>query len=327
MQRFEADLLAQLQQRGDAVSGRVLVACSGGGDSVALLVLLWSLRKSLELELSVAHADHGLRPEAPEDAAFVRQLCRALDLDLVEASLGVAAHAKDRGIGLEMAARELRWDWLAQETHRSGASAVATGHTLDDHTETVFLRLARGGGLGCLQPLAPRQGLRWSPLVELRRAALREYLVAREVPWREDASNAEPFTARNRWRPLLAALREEAPQLDVHLFETHRQAHEAQALAQRLIAGWEGHRWVLGEAEVHLERGDWNEPDLRWTLENAFHRLGWSREAHLLRGLTPWLVQRLAKVRKPSSWGNFQLNPEPNGRYLHLRQSPPSAGA
>jgi tRNA(Ile)-lysidine synthase len=324
--RFESDLLAQIQRRGDGVAGRVLVACSGGGDSVALLVLLWALRKSLGLELSVAHVDHGLRPESPEDADFVRQLCRALDLDLVEATLGVKAHAEDQKLGLEMAARELRWNWLRSEAEQACAAAVATGHTLDDHTETVFLRLARGGGLGCLHPLAPRQGLRWSPLAELRRAELRAYLEARRIPWREDASNAEPFTARNRWRPLIERLRGEAPELDRHLFETHRQAEEAEALAQALIASWEGTRWAIADGHVIFQRGAWTEPELRWTLEVAFHRLDWPREAALLRGLSPWLVQRLTRRltrgRKSSAWGNFHLNPEPDGGYLHLTQGP-----
>lgn len=323
MNRFESDLLAQIQRRGDGVSGRVLVACSGGGDSVALLMLLWTLRKSLGLDLSVAHADHGLRTESPEDAAFVRQLCRTLDLDLAEASLGVRAHAETRSIGLEMAARDLRWNWLRQEATQWGGEAVATGHTLDDHSETVFLRLARGGGLGCLQPLAPRQGLRWSPLAETRRADLRAYLDSKQIPWREDASNAEPFTARNRWRPLVANMRREAPELDRHLFETHLQAAEAEALARTLIAGWEGSRWSIEDGTLIFKRGPWTEVELRWTLEAAFRRLGWPRESALLRGLAPWLTERLAHARKPSSWGNLHLNPEPSGKYLHLRQSPP----
>ena len=327
MNRFESDLLAQIQRRGDGVRGRVLVACSGGGDSVALLVLLWRLRKSLGLDLAVAHADHGLRTESSEDAAFVRQLCRALDLDLVEASLGVKAHAETRGLGVEMAARELRWDWFRQEAEQSGAGAVATGHTLDDHTETVFLRLARGGGLGCLHPLAPRQGLRWSPLAELRRADLRAYLVARNIPWQEDATNTEPFTARNRWRPILDTIRQEAPELDSHLFETHRQAEEAEQLAQTLIAGWEGTRWSIADAGIIFQREIWNERDLRWVLDSAFRKLGWPRESALLRGLAPWLSGRLAHGRKPSSWGNFNLNPEPGGWYLHLRQVPPPSRA
>ncbi len=323
MNRFEADLLAQIQRRGDAVTGRVLVACSGGGDSVALLLLLWTLRKSLGLELAVAHADHCLRPESAHDADFVRQLCRALDVDLVEASLGVRAHAVARGIGLETAARELRWDWLRQEAEQGHASAVATGHTLDDHTETVFLRLARGGGLGCLHPLAPRQGLRWSPLAETRREELRAYLAARKVPWREDASNAEPFTARNRWRILLGDLRQEAPHLDRHLFETHLQAQEAEDLARELVAGWEGLRWRIEGDCLALRREAWSEVHLRWTLETGFRRLGWAREADLLRGLSPWLAERLLRARKPSGWGNFHLNPEPSSGYLHLRQGPP----
>ena len=325
MKRFESDLLAQIQRRGDGVSGRVLVACSGGGDSVALLVLLWSLRRSLGLELTVAHVDHGLRPESEADADFVRQLCRALDLDLAEASLGVKAHAADRGIGVEMAARELRWDWLRQEATGTGATAVATGHTLDDHTETVLIRLARGGGLGSLRPLAPRQGLRWSPLVECRREELRDYLRQRGVPWREDPTNDEPFTTRNRWRALLADIRREAPELDRHLFETHRQAEEAQALAHRLVASWRDSRWSIGDGEVVFTIGSWTEPELRWTLETAFRELGHPLEASLLRGLAPWLVARLATARR-ASWGNFFLNPEPGGRYLHLRQGSPPSG-
>lgn len=323
MNRFEADLLAQIQRRGDGVSGRVLVACSGGGDSVALLVLLWTLRKSLGLDLSVAHADHGLRPESPEDADFVRHLCRALDLDLAEASLGVKAHAQERGLGIEMAARDLRWDWLRQEAEQACARVVATGHTLDDHTETVFLRLTRGGGLGCLRPLAPRQDPRWSPLAQTRRADLRTYLISKRIPWREDASNTEPFTARNRWRPLLDAVRMEAPDLDRHLFETHLQAEESEHLARALIASWEGRRWSIADGDIVFKREPWTEPDLRWTLESAFRRLGWPREAALLRGLSPWLAERLATARKPSSWGHFHLNPEPDGGYLHLRQGPP----
>lgn len=322
MNRFEADLLAQIQRRGDDVRGRVLVACSGGGDSVALLVLLWTLRKSLAIELSVAHADHQLRLESPEDADFVRQLCRHMDLDLVEASLGVKDHAKDQRIGLEMAARELRWNWLRQEAGQCRAVAVATGHTLDDHTETVFLRLARGGGLGCLKPLASRQGLRWSPLAETRRSELRAYLASRNIPWREDATNAEPFTARNRWRPLLQELRKEAPELDRHLFETHLQAEEAEHLAKALIAGWEGTRWFTTADDICFRRETWTETELRWTLEAAFRRLGWPREAALLRGLAPWLVEGLAHARKPASWGNFHLNLEPGDGYLHLRHEP-----
>ena len=318
MNRFEADVLAQTRRRGDGVEGgRVLVAISGGGDSTALLSILWALRKSLGLELSLAHADHGLRPESSEDAAFVRDLARDLDLDLAEACLDVKGHADRAGLGLETAARELRWAWLRAEAEACGAAAIATGHTQDDHTETVFLRLQRGGGAGTLTPLPARQDRRWSPLIECRRESLRRYLSGKGLPWREDASNEDPFTARNRWRKLLASLREEAPLLDRHLWETHLQVRELRALAEAGLRAEEGVRWRLADGALWLASGAWDETRLRGVLELAFRSLGWPREAAALRALAPWLLERLAGHGGVTAWGNFTLNHEPDGAYLH----------
>lgn len=318
MNRFETDVLAQIRRRGDGVEhGRVLVAISGGGDSTALLSVLWALRKSLGIEISLAHADHGLRPEAAEDAAFVRDLARALDLDLAEACLDVKAHAERAGLGLETAARDLRWAWLRAEAEACGAMAITTGHTQDDHTETVFLRLQRGGGAGALMPLPARQDLRWSPLIECRRDSLRRYLTAKGMPWREDASNEEPFTARNRWRKLLEAIRDEAPLLDRHLWETHLQVRELHALAEAGLRAEEGLRWRVEDQIVWLARGSWTEPRLRSVLDLAFRDLGWPREAAALRALAPWLLERLSGHDPVTAWGNFTLNHEPNGAYLH----------
>jgi tRNA(Ile)-lysidine synthetase-like protein len=317
--RFETTWLGQIQSRGDGIrEKRVLVACSGGGDSVALLCFLWAVRKSLDLDLVVAHADHGLRMEATEDALFVQQLCRYLDLDLVEARFDVEFHAKREGIGLEMAARDLRWAWLRAEAASCGASVVATGHTLDDHTETVFLRLARGGGIGSLTPLPVRQELRWSPLIEIRRSDLRAYLQQKRIPWREDASNEDAFTARNRWRKLLVALREEAPTLDANLWETHLQVSELQRFRDSYMASLEGRRWNISDGALWMEKGTWDADELRWLLDAAFRRLGWNREADQLRNLTAWLLPLLdRKSAKKKIWGGWQLNSAPNGWKLH----------
>ncbi|BDU76586.1 tRNA lysidine(34) synthetase TilS [Mesoterricola sediminis] len=310
MNRAEARWLDQVLRRDDGIRDcRVLVACSGGGDSLALLAFLWAVRKSLGLELAVAHAHHGLRPEADAEADLVRRVCRNADLDLAEARFDVRAHAAATGQGLETAARELRWSWLRAEAASSGAAAVATGHTLDDHTETVLLRLARGGGSGCLTPLAARQGLRWSPLVEARREDLRAYLRRRGLAWAEDASNAEPFTPRNRWRALLGPLRAEAPALDAHLWETHLQVAELAAFRDRQVAAWRGTRWDALGGEVRLAPV-WTEPDLRFALEAAFRELDWPREADLLRALAAWLRPRLMRrSRRPGAWGGFRLEP------------------
>ncbi len=318
MNRFEADVLSQIRRRGDGVeNGRVLIALSGGGDSTALVAALWALRKSLNLEISLAHADHGLRAEAQEDAAFVRDLARSLDLDLAEASLDVKAHAEKAGLGLETAARELRWAWLRAEAEACGALAVATGHTLDDHTETVLLRLQRGGGAGALTPLPARQGPRWSPLIQCRRESLRRYLESKGLPWREDASNDEPFTPRNRWRKLLGSIRDEAPLLDEHLWETHLQVRDLRELAEASLLETQGKDWALTGNALRLQPGKWNEARLRLVLELAFRELGWPREAAALRALAPWLRERLAGHEPVTTCGNFSLNLEPDGAYLH----------
>lgn len=314
MNRFEADLLAELRRRGDGVSGvRILVACSGGGDSTALLALLGALRKSLELDLVVAHADHGLRVGGGEDAEFVRALCRAWDLDLVETTLGVKVHAESHGMGLEMAARELRWAFLRAEAESCGASVVATGHTLDDHTETVFLRLQRGSGLRCLTPLPPRQDLRWSPLVGLRRAHLRDYLRSRSIPWREDPTNSEPFTPRNRLRPLLEGLRAEMPHLDTHLLETHRQMAEGEALGERWMRLGLGASWSLGPTGLTLAPRGWDAAELAWLLAFAWPELG----SDAVRDLAAWGVQVLSTTG--GNRGGWSLHPMEAGWLL----SPP----
>jgi tRNA(Ile)-lysidine synthase len=318
MNRFEATWLSHIQARKDGVeNARVLVACSGGGDSLALLVFLWSIRKSLGLELLVAHADHRLRETSKEDAAFVSEICRKLDLDLVEADLDVAGHARMTGHGLETAARNLRWSWLAAEAESSGAIVVATGHTLDDHTETIWLRLSRGGGSGALIPLPARQALRWSPLIQVRREELRTYLRTLGLPWREDETNATDFTARNRWRKLLDLMREEAPSLDVHLWETHAQVEELRTFRDNLVHSWRGSRWDTSRTGVILQ-GPWTEAELRWVLEAAFRELGWSREADQLRGIAAWASPFLAgKSRKSKTWGGWRLDHEPSGWVLH----------
>jgi tRNA(Ile)-lysidine synthetase-like protein len=329
LNRFESTWLSQIHARKDGVeNARVLVACSGGGDSTALLAFLWSVRKSLGLDLLVAHADHKLRETSGEDAAYVRDLCRKLDLDLMEADLDVAGHAKATGHGLETAARDLRWAWLKAEAEAAGAAVVATGHTLDDHTETVWLRLSRGGGSGALTPLPARQAHRWSPLIQVRRGELRAYLRARGLPWREDETNISDFTPRNRWRKLLDTMREESPALDDHLWETHVQVEELRIFRDALVLSWRGPRWDTGPEGVILN-GAWTDPELRWVLDAAFRETGWPREARQLHGIAAWALPHLiGKSRKAKSWGVWRLHREPSGWVLHpiWEKTPPSQG-
>jgi len=322
VRRFDSDVLQQMRRRGDGVKDcPVLAACSGGGDSVALLACLVALKESLNVEITAAHVDHGLREESAEEAAFVKDICKKFGIPFRSCSVNVEAYSLRAGLSIEMAARELRWSWLKKEAALIGAPLVATGHTIEDHTETVFVRLARGSGLGCLTGLPAVQPPRWSPLIECRREDLRNYLRKSGLDWREDGSNDAGFTPRNRWRKHLADFRNEAPKIDDHLLETHRQAAELLKIRDSIVSSWKGERWGITEAGHIWLALHWTPVDLEWVLEAAFRELGDQREPGLLRGLAAWTSKVLARqIKRAWRWGNWSLLPHPKGAELNPMQ-------
>jgi tRNA(Ile)-lysidine synthase len=176
----------------------VLVGVSGGADSVALLLALRSLagRRAAAGRLVVAHAHHGLRPEADGDLAFVSELAAALGLEVVSEKLAVRASSAGGGEGLEARARRLRYDWLGRMAHARGARHVVVAHTADDQAETILHRALRGTGVAGLAGMKAGRRLvdgvaLLRPLLGVRRAELRRFLVARGQEWREDGSNAD----------------------------------------------------------------------------------------------------------------------------------------
>jgi tRNA(Ile)-lysidine synthetase-like protein len=271
------------------------------------------------LDLVAAHADHGLRQGSKEEAGFVKNLAESMGLGFIACSLDVANHASKMGHGIEMAARELRWAWLKSEAEKIGAPWIATGHTLEDHTETIFLRLARGSGMGCFSGLPAVQEPRWSPLIECHRENLRAYLRRAKIEWLEDPTNDLGFTPRNRWRKLLAEFRLEAPGIDKHLLETHRQIADALALRDSVVSSWRGSRWDIAEGgRVWLENG-WDAKELAWALEAAFRELSFPRESEHLFGLAAWASTVLSRpLKRAWTWGNWSLSPSPRGACLQL---------
>jgi tRNA(Ile)-lysidine synthase len=180
---------------------RVGVAVSGGADSVALLALLQELRAEMGLTLIVVHFQHGLRgEESAGDQQFVADLAKAQGLEFFAASEDVAAWAREHHHNLEDAARHLRYAYFARLVAQHSAERIAVGHTADDQAETVLAHLLRGtglAGLGGIHPVA-REVVR--PLLDLRRAALREWLGSIGQDWREDSSNADLSRLRARLR-------------------------------------------------------------------------------------------------------------------------------
>jgi tRNA(Ile)-lysidine synthase len=183
---------------------RLLVAVSGGADSVALLLGLANVAHEFGLELHAAHLHHGLRgAEADADLALVRALCRRLGIPLAARRVDARAELRRRGLSGQAGLRELRREFLIAAARRRGAAAIATAHTADDQMETVMMRMVRGTGLTGLGGMRPRRGAWLKPLLLATRADIERDLRAGGVEWREDRSNRDPAYLRNRIRLLV----------------------------------------------------------------------------------------------------------------------------
>ncbi|MCA1583647.1 MAG: tRNA lysidine(34) synthetase TilS [Acidobacteria bacterium] len=184
---------------------RVLVALSGGGDSVALLLVLDLLARREDLRLAGAcHVHHHIRgAAADDDESFCRALTDRLGLPLVVAHRDVPALAASSGRSLEVAGRLARRTALVEAAGALGADRVATAHTCDDQAETVLLRIIRGTGVTGLGGIASQRELFIRPLLAESRQSLRDWLIAHGEPWREDASNEDVANPRNRVRHVL----------------------------------------------------------------------------------------------------------------------------
>jgi tRNA(Ile)-lysidine synthase len=183
---------------------RLLIALSGGSDSVALTFLLRELAAAGELTIAaLGHLNHRLRPTADRDERFCRELADRLGLPIRVGERDVAAVAAAERLSLEDAARRARYRFLEDVRGDVGAGWIAVGHTLDDQAETFVLKAARGAGLAGLGGIYPVRGKLVRPLIELSRAGLREYLAGLHETWVEDETNEDVVNPRNRVRHLV----------------------------------------------------------------------------------------------------------------------------
>ncbi|MCH8046078.1 MAG: tRNA lysidine(34) synthetase TilS [Planctomycetes bacterium] len=223
-------------QQWDDVS--LLLAVSGGADSVGLLRAMVELKGPGPGRVLVAHFNHTLRKdESDTDAAFVSQLCQRLGLSCEIGTGDTAQLARDEGDGLEAAARGVRYAFLQATAERLGARYVVTAHTADDQAETILHRIIRGTGLAGLAGIRRARSLGPAvtlirPLLAVRREELVDYLRALGQPFREDASNRDVSFTRNRIRhellPALAA--DYNPNVREALLRLGSLAGEAQAV-------------------------------------------------------------------------------------------------
>ena len=210
-------VIEALEQSGVEAGSRLIVAVSGGPDSLALLHALWRIGKDRDLRLHGAHLDHGLRGSSSDaDAAFVARTFEGLGIPYTVERADVSAMRRRERLSPEDAARRLRHGLFARVADQQGAEAVALGHTLDDQAETVLLHLVRGTGLNGLRGMAHASEMDVSgrklrllrPLLRVTRRDTAEYCRGIGVEPRLDESNLSTGPTRNRIRLELLPLME-----------------------------------------------------------------------------------------------------------------------
>jgi tRNA(Ile)-lysidine synthase len=253
---LENAVLATIRQsRMLAAGDRVGVAVSGGADSVALLRVLEYLRADLGITLLVVHFDHCLRgAESEADANFVSNLARSSGLEFILDREDVASAARQHGWNLEEAARRLRYAFFERVVSGGRATRIAVAHTADDQAETVLAHMIRGTGPAGLAAIYPIAGSVVRPLLEIRRAELRNFLIARGETWKEDPTNQDVNRMRARIRRQLLPVLEQNFSLAIveHLGNLARLAREEEifwhALTEALFSRYAkalGGTWTI----------------------------------------------------------------------------------
>ena len=214
----------------------LLVALSGGADSVCLLLAL----KELGYPLHALHCNFELRGvESDGDEAFCRRLCRQHDIPLSVKHFRTRSYAQRHHLSIEMAARELRYQWFEEQRKELGAQWISVAHHRDDNIETLLLNLIRGTGIHGLTGMKVKSGNVLRPLLNVAKEDIEAWLEAREQQWITDSSNLDPDAAqRNKIRlQLLPIMEEMNPRVRETLAATATRLAEAEALYDDAVAG------------------------------------------------------------------------------------------
>ena len=231
--------------------GKLLIAISGGLDSV----ILTHLCHKLKLNISLAHCNFNLRgKESDGDEAFVLELAENLDLEVFIEHFSTEEFAKQHKLSTQMAARELRYNWFSELAESLEFDYILTAHHADDNLETFLINLTRGTGLSGLTGIPEVNDAIVRPLLPFSREELETYVKANHLKWREDSSNASDAYLRNKLRHhVIPVLKETNPNLLqnfkmtlAHLNDTSDIVEESlRAVAKRAIVDIDEHKLVL----------------------------------------------------------------------------------
>ncbi len=229
----------------------ITVAVSGGKDSMALLHAVWSLRERLGITVSSAHYNHGIRGrEADRDAQFVEDFCNASGIPVILGSGDAPGYAQEHHVGLETAARILRYAFL-----ESCSGKLVTAHTASDNLETILMNMLRGTGLHGLAGIPPERGKILRPMLEVSYKEIMAYLEDNRIPYVLDTTNLQDDCQRNRIRHhVIPSLEEENPALYQTI--TRLSAH------LRMEDAYIQHQTMLALEQIRTDNG-WNRKELQ----------------------------------------------------------------
>ena len=211
----------------------IIVALSGGADSMSLLYALYSLREKLGITVKATHLNHNIRgEEALRDQNFVAEQCRKLGVELFCETADVPKIAKESGQSLELAARSVRYEFLERI---AGDSLIATAHTASDNLETMLFNLTRGSGLDGLCGIPVKRGIFIRPLLYATRDEVEKYCDEKNIPFVTDSTNLSDDYTRNKIRHnVIPILKELNPKAEISALKTSEILREDSALLNSL---------------------------------------------------------------------------------------------
>jgi tRNA(Ile)-lysidine synthase len=212
---------------------KILLAVSGGIDSMAMMHLF----RDAGFDFGVAHCNFKLRGrESDSDEQLVEETAMKMGVPFFKKSFPTREYAHNHGVSIQMAARELRYKWFEEIRSQNNYEHIATAHHRDDHTETVFINITRGSGLGGLRGIPVKNGKIIRPIACFSRHQLNDYVYKNKILYREDTSNADDKYLRNRIRHhVIPLLKQINPSLDRAIEELSGSVRQAYELADYLI--------------------------------------------------------------------------------------------
>lgn len=269
----------------------ILIAVSGGRDSIVLLMLLYNLKFYIE----VAHCNYQLRAaESDADAEFVKGICEKLKIPFHVKRFETSESAKREGVSIQMKARELRYSWFDELLQNNSLTKVATAHHLEDQLETILINLTRGTGLKGLRGMKAKRDTIIRPLLCVSRDEINDFIYANHIPFREDSSNASGKYFRNKIRhEVIPVLKEINPSLFDAVNNSTKRLKAVEDNWESQYSEWAKNRKIIKYSEIQPSTISFIQQLLRskgFSYPNIEKALSSEKKGRVFSGRNNWML-------------------------------------